>query len=214
MPTNPRQKIKVGIVDDHVLFTKSLSLLISSFEQYEVILNAIHGKELQEKINAKALPDILFLDVSMPVMDGAQTAQWLSKLYPQIRLIALSMDDNDSTIIHMIKSGCCAYLLKDVQPTELHHALDEVTRVGYYNPAISYQKLLSQTEALPLQLTEHELEFLTFACSDYTYKEIAQKMNLSPRTIDGYRNILFEKLHVQSRTGMAMEAIRKGLVKL
>lgn len=216
MESRKSPKIKIGLVDDHQLFSKSLGLLLSTFKNVEVVIDAIHGKDLQEKLLLSTITaDIMLLDVSMPVMDGRQTAEWLHHAFPSMRLVALSMSDTEQTIIQMLKAGCCAYLFKDTHPSELERALEEVYRVGYYNPSISYRKLIGDTgQNLPLNLSVNELEFLRLACSDLTYKEVASLMNLSERTIDGYREALFEKLNVQSRTGMALEAIRKGLVKL
>ena len=209
-------KIKIGLVDDHQLFSKSLSLLLATFKNFEVVIDAIHGKDLQEKLKSTTVvPDIMLIDVSMPVMDGPQTATWLRQAFPSIRLVALSMSDNQQTIIQMLMAGCCAYLFKDTHPDVLEKALEEVNQFGYYNPAISYQKESKGNEQnSKLHLSENELGFLKLACSDLTYKEVANQMKLSERTIDGYREALFEKLHVQSRTGMALEAIRRGLVKL
>ena len=206
--------INIGLVDDHQLFSKSLSLLLSTFENFKVVIDAVNGKDLQVKMAvAPIVPSIMLIDVSMPIMDGKQTTEWLHLAYPNIRLIALSMNDDEATIIKMLKAGCCAYLFKDIHPNELEHALEEVHRVGYYNPAINFQKLIDNKEPLSF-LNEKETEFLKLACSELTYKEVARKMKVSERSIDGYRETLFEKLNVQSRTGMALEAIRRGLVKL
>lgn len=215
MQAKESTKIKIGLVDDHQLFSKSLSLLLSTFENFQVVIDAVNGKDLQTKMElTKTVPNIMLIDVSMPVMDGPQTAEWLHLAHPNMRLVALSMNDDEETIIKMLKAGCCAYLFKDIHPNELEHALEEVQRVGYYNPAINFQKLMENKEPLPSFLNEKETEFLILACSELTYKEVARKMNLSERSIDGYRETLFEKLNVQSRTGMALEAIRRGLVKL
>jgi DNA-binding NarL/FixJ family response regulator len=210
-------KIKVGLVDDHQLFRKSLSLLLSSFKNTVVVMDATNGIDLQQKIaQAEVIPELMLIDVSMPQMDGPQTAEWLHLAYPGIRKVALSMEDKEETIIKMLRAGCCSYLFKDIHPNELEHALDEVHRFGYYNPAISYQKLMdtAQESDSSLHLTEKELYFLKLSCSDLSYRDIASIMNLSERTIDGYRAAMFNKLNVQSRTGMALEAIRKGFVKL
>ena len=210
-------KINIGLVDDHQLFSKSLGLLLSSFPNISVVIDAVNGKDLQQKIkHVDVLPEIMLVDVSMPVMDGPQTTEWLHATYPNMRLVALSMDDKEATIIRMLKAGCCSYLLKDINPNELEHALEEVHRHGFYNPAISYQRLMEQTkeENATAALSEKELQFLHLACSDMHYREVASIMNLSERTIDGYRAMVFEKLNVQSRTGMVMVALRKGLVKL
>lgn len=210
-------KTPIGIVDDHQLFLKSLGLMLKSFSVYDVVLEALHGKELQQKLEQGApTPAIMLIDVNMPVMNGIQTAKWLSKKYPKMKLVALSMNDNDMVIIDMIKAGCCAYLLKETHPDELEKALQEINTNGFYNADssnINFRRLL-QSEQEAVVITEKEKLFLQHACSDLTYKEIAALMRLSERTIDGYRESLFGKLKVQSRVGLAMEAIKKGLVTL
>lgn len=212
-------KVDIGIADDHQLFLKSLSILVESFDDFNISVEAINGEMLLQKLDKMAdLPEIILLDVNMPVLDGPNTAAALSSKYPQIRLIALSMKDDDSSVIRMIKSGCCAYLLKDMHPDQLEKALEEVHRVGYYNADISnlrYRRLLQKSqEDEELQLSERERTFLQLACSDLTYKQIADQMHLAERTIDGYRENLFAKLNVQSRVGMVLEALRKNLVNL
>jgi DNA-binding NarL/FixJ family response regulator len=210
-------KITIGIVDDHQLFLKSLSLMLKSFNDYEVVVEALNGKDLQEKMLQKnVVPSIMLIDVNMPVMNGIETAAWLNSGYPQIKLVALSMNDSDKVIIDMIKSGCCAYLLKETHPDELEKALHEINAKGYYNADasnINFRRLLN-SEKETIHINDKEKTFLKHACSDLTYKQIAALMNLSERTIDGYREALFGKLKVQSRVGLAMEAIRKGLVTL
>lgn len=209
-------KISIGLVDDHQLFLKSLGLMIENFEGCKVAVMAMNGKELQERIVSNQLPDIILIDVSMPVMDGIATAKWLVKNYPFIKLVALSMNDSDRTIIEMIKAGCCAYLLKDTHPNELEKALHEIYAKGYYNSDVinvNYRRLL-QEQNDPLTMTENEKLFLQLACSDLTYKQIGIQMHLSERTIDGYRENLFHKFKVQSRVGLVLEAIRKNCVKL
>jgi DNA-binding NarL/FixJ family response regulator len=209
--------INIGIADDHQLFLKSLSLLISGFSGFNIVAEAMNGKEMLDKLaHLPAPPDILLLDVNMPVMDGAKATEAALKLYPTVKVVALSMKDNDATIIEMLKAGCCAYLLKDIHPTELEKALREIYTTGiYYNDAsnVNYRRLLLQSEQKQT-LTDREREFLSLACSDLTYKAIAAKMNVTERTVDGYREILFNKLNVQSRTGMVLEALRRQLVTL
>lgn len=211
--------ITLGITDDHQLFLKSLSLLIGSLDDFTIVVEAMNGKDLIEKLETKKIePDIILLDVNMPVMDGRQTAEYLSEKFPAIKLVALSMKDDDDTIISMIRAGCCAYLLKDIHPEELNKALHEIYKKGYYNSDaanINYRRLLQHQEKQnELQLTDKEKQFLQLACSDATYKQIAAVMHVSERTVDGYRENLFKKLNVQSRTGMALEAIRRNLVSI
>ena len=211
--------INIGIIDDHQLFVKSLGLMLESFTNYNVAIEAFNGKDLQEKMKQKiTVPDIMLIDVNMPQMNGYETAKWLNENYPEIKLVALSMNDDDHTIIDMIKAGCCAYLMKDTHPNELEKALTEINEKGYYNgdaSNINYRRLMkSEQEKESLNISDRERNFLRLACSDKTYKQIASEMNLSERTIDGYREVLFQKLKVQSRVGLCLEAIRKQIVSL
>lgn len=211
--------IKIGIADDHQLFVKSLGLMLDIFDNYKVILEAANGKDLIEKLKQqKELPDILLLDVNMPHMNGVETAAWVTEHYPAIKLVALSMNDSDHTIVEMVKAGCCAYLLKDTHPNELEKALHEITIKGYYNgdaSNINFRRLLkSQEKTEALNLSDREKQFLQHACSDMTYKHIAGLMGVSERTVDGYRENLFAKFNVQSRVGLCLEAVRRELVKL
>ncbi len=211
--------INVGLVDDHQLFSKSLEMMLSSFHDFRVVVVSENGVDLQPKLKeAKILPDIMLIDVNMPVMDGYQTARWLKENFPSIKLTALSMNDNDHSIINMFKVGCCAYLFKDIHPSELEVALNQIYRKGFYNSdrlQLHYNQLLAaREEDAEEQLTEREKDFLLHTCSDMTYSQVAQLMKLSARTIDGYRESVFRKFKVQSRTGMVLEAIRRGLIKI
>ncbi len=212
-------KISVGIVDDHQLFLKSLSLMLEEFNNYTVTVEALNGKDLQQKFKLiKHKPDIILLDVNMPVMDGFETAKWLNKNYPEIKLVALSMNDNDKAIIAMIKAGCCAYLLKDIHPVELEKALNEINIKGFYNADagnINYRRFLMQEDKNdPLHFNEKELQFLQLCCSEKSYKQIADLMLVSERTVNGYRESVFFKLGVHSRMGAVLEGLRRELVKL
>ena len=214
-----QEKISVGIVDDHQLFVRSLCLLVNSFDGFETVVDALNGDQLLNRLETlPVLPDILLIDVNMPVRDGVATATLITKKYPLIRMVALSMNDDDLTIINMIKAGCCAYLLKGVHPTELEKALGEIHKKGYYNADnynLNCRRFLQHSHRpTTTPLTEKEIKFLRLACSDLTYKEIAAQLFLSERTIDGYRESVFQKLNVQSRVGMVMEALRLKIVTL
>lgn len=208
-------KISIGIADDQQLFLKSLSSLVGSFNDFEVVVEALNGEELLKNLGVlQKLPDILLSDVRMPVMDGPALVSKITKSYPGIKCVALSMKEDDHSILSMLRAGCCAYLLKDVHPVELEKALREVCTNGYYNSdsfSINYRRLLINGPG-EVKLNDREKTFLQLACSDYTYKEIASRMFLSEKTIDGYREALFLKLNVKSRVGMALEAIKQNLV--
>lgn len=212
-------KVKIGLVDDHKLVLQSLSALLNSFTEFEVVLEALNGKDLQEKIErAKQLPDIMLVDVNMPVMDGIATATWINEHHPDIKLVALTMNDSDNTIISMVKAGCCAYLLKDTSPEDLSKALLEITNKGFYNSDLinlNFRRLLlAEKEITALELSDLDIEFLRQICSDLTYKQIADHMKISNRQVESQRVLLFQKFNVQSRTGLAIEAIKKGYVKI
>jgi len=212
-------KIKIAIADDHQLFVKSLSILINSLSNFEVVAEALNGRELIDKISfMKFLPDVLLIDVQMPVMDGVTAATEITEKYPEIKMAALSSIDDDITVINMIRVGCCAYLLKDMHPIELEKALIEIHHEGYYNADasnINYRRLIKKAyQNDNLLISSNENAFLQLACSDLTYKQIADKMHLAERTIDGYREVLFQKLNVHSRVGMALEAVKRGIVLL
>jgi DNA-binding NarL/FixJ family response regulator len=212
-------KITIGLADDHQLFLRSLSLLISTMPDFQVVLEALNGQACMDKIKELGtVPDVMLIDVNMPALDGQQTAAAITLQFPTIKMAALSMKSDDRTIIHMLKAGCCAYLLKDIHPDELEKALTQIYYQGYYNADasnINYRRLLRyQEEEALITISEKEKIFLKYACTDLTYRQIAAEMFLSERTIDGYRESLFKKLNVQSRVGLALEAIRRNLASL
>jgi DNA-binding NarL/FixJ family response regulator len=211
-------KVNIAIADDHQLFLKSLEMMIESFNGYRVVADATNGEVLMQKLAGCAeLPEIILLDVNMPVMDGPTTAAALTQKYPQVKVVALSMKDDDATILKMVRAGCCAYLLKGIHPDELEKALAEVCLSGYYNADemnLRYRRLLQKRDEQEQHFSDRERTFLRLASSDLTYKQIADQMHLAERTIDGYREQLFQKLNVQSRVGMVLEALRRELVTL
>lgn len=215
-------KIKVALADDHVLLRRGLASLIESFEDYTVIFEADNGADLQNKISKDDLPDLVLLDINMPKLDGFATAKWLKQTYPLVRIIALSMYDNENSVIRMFKAGAKGYILKDCEPHELKAALDSVREKGYYYSELVTGKLIHNINKMDedadlrnlSHLNDKELQFLKLACTEMTYKEIADKMFLSPRTIDGYRDSLFEKLNLKTRVGLVMYAIKNGIVQV
>lgn len=214
------KKIQVAIADDHSLLRNALAKLINTFEGYTVIMEADNGKDLRIKIMQHVVPDLVLLDINMPEMDGFETTQWLHKNYPHVKILALSMLSDEKTIIKMFRLGAKGYLLKNTDPAELKQALDSITDKNVYLSEYVSGKLVSglHQEAEPggkeVVLQEKEREFLRWVCSELSYKDIAEKMYLSPRTIDDYRQSLFNKLKVHSRVGLVMYAIRNGIVEI
>lgn len=211
------KKYNIVIVDDHSLFAQSLKGLIDSFEDFNVLYHASNGQELIEKLNAiSKKPDIILMDVNMPVLNGIETMAWLKENKININVLVLSMDDDEKTIIKIIQNGACGYLLKDIHPKELEAALYEVLKDGfYYTKHIS--KIVQESLNLPTKkklLSAKEEILLKLACSDKTYKDIAEEMNLSPKTVDSYRDSLFKKTGVKTRVGLAIYAIKHGYYKV
>ncbi|MFZ0489062.1 MAG: response regulator transcription factor [Salegentibacter sp.] len=204
------------IVDDHNLFAQSLQGLINSFQDYQVSKVCRDGREFVDYIEANhTKPDIVLLDVRMPVMDGIETMSWLSKNHPEQKVIALTMEHDEETIIKMVEYGCRGYLLKDIEPDEFLVALEDVMESGYYCREEMEESLQdTYIQKISRDLTRREMEFLSLACTEKTYKEIADEMNLSPKTIDGYRESLFQKLQVRSRIGMVIFAIKHKLCEI
>ena len=216
--------VKLALVDGHTLFRKGLISLIEMVSShYTILFEADNGLELQQKLDHNNQPDIILMDISMPCMDGFASVQWLGENFPLVKILVVSMIEKEETIVRMLKLGVKGYLCKDVEPKELGEALNAIMNKGFYYTDFitgklvhSLQHVQDNTEmstAMNL-MNEREKDFLQLACSEYTYNEIAAKMFLSPKTIDGYRNALFEKLHVKSRVGMALYAVKHGLVKL
>jgi len=207
----------IVMVDDHILIAKAIAGVIEKFPNYHVIYEVEHGKALVEQFKQpRNIPDIVLLDITMPVMDGFKTAKWLKTNHPDVLILALSMQDDDLSLIKMIKSGAKGYLLKNIQPAELKIALDELVTKGYYYPEWAASKIFSNISAEQnkqqekIVFTERENEFLKYCCSDLTYKEIAEMMVCSTRTVEGYRDTLFYKLGLKTRVGLAVHAIKTG----
>ncbi|MCH4823709.1 response regulator transcription factor [Gramella lutea] len=204
------------IVDDHRLFAQSLQILVNSFEGFQVIHAFKNGKELVNYFQeGNVSPDLILLDMRMPVMDGMATMSWLKENHPKQKVLTLTVDQEDETIIKMLRLGARGYLLKDIDPEEFEHALNSIDRTGYYsNKTISDALSRDERKEKYEELTDRELEFLGHACSELTYKAIANEMHLSPKTIENYRESLFNKLQVKSRVGLVIFAIKEGICEV
>lgn len=208
-------KKSIVVVDDHILIANALSSIISNFEDFEVLYVCENGLELQNKINQHSIPDIVLLDISMPIMDGFETAKWLKEDYPNTLIMALSMQDDEQSLIKMIKNGAKGYMLKNAHPKELEEALQKIVKNGQYFQEWATSKVLStlhgnSINANDIKITDREKEFLKYSLTEMTYKEIAEKMFCSPRTVENYRDSLFEKLELKTRVGLAVYALKNG----
>lgn len=210
--------IKIAMADDHVLLRTALASLINDFQNFEVIIEATSGEELLLKIHSGKVPDIILLDLNMPGIGGRETAIKLQKEYPLVYVLMLSMYDTEINMIQLLQVGVRGFLRKDISPTELKFALRAVIHTGYYYSNDTTGKLVNlfrkrqdNFSIARTMLSETEIIFLKYCCSELTYKEIANRMSLNPRAIDNLRDALFEKLEVKSRVGLAMYSIRHGI---
>ena len=220
MTDTNKQDIKVALADDHVLLRSALANLINDFENYNVIADVSTGRELIDKIEAGAVPDIVLMDLNMPDMGGYETSAWLKSNYPSVHVLMLTMYDSEPVLIRLLQAGVKGFLKKDIHPEELKFALHSVMKSGYYYSNTTSDKLAGlfrkkQDNSTTLDkalLTDQEIQFLRLVSTDLTYKEIAQEMGLNPRSVDNMRDNLFEKLSVKSRVGLALYAIRHGII--
>lgn len=214
------KKYTIAIADDHLLIAKAISSIVAEFKNFTVLYEVENGKVLQEKFALqKNIPDIVLLDISMPVMDGFATAAWLKENHPAVLVMALSMQDDDDALVKMIKNGAKGYLHKNVHPAELEKALDTLVSKGMYYPdwvtsRVFLQLAEGNAAANAISITEREKEFLQYTVSEMSYKEIAEKMFCSPRTVESYRDSLFEKLGLKTRVGLAVYAMKNGLATI
>lgn len=210
-------KKTIALVDDHTLIAQALKGIISTFPNFEVLFECENGKELIQKIKTmNSYPDIVMLDISMPEMNGFETALWLNENHPEIKVMALSMQNDEQSVIKMIRNGAKSYLLKNTHPRDLEIALNKLIEEGYYYPEwaskIIFANINGTASSSISKLTEREKEFLKYTITEMNYKEIAELMCCSPRTIESYRDNLFEKLGLKTRVGLAVYAIKNGFV--
>ena len=202
----------VVIVEDHVLLSQALAGLVDGFSKFKVLYVCKNGKELVTRLkDPKNIPDIVLMDINMPIMNGIETTQHLKEQYPQINVLALSIEEDEITILKMLKAGAKGYLLKDTEKSILENALIEVQETGFYHTKNVTDLLLGSLHPKKDKQTvlkEREIEFIKHACTEKTYKEIASDMCLSPKTIEGYRDSIFEKLNLKNRTGLVIYAIK------
>jgi two-component system invasion response regulator UvrY len=212
----------IVLVDDHVLLRNGLANLVRNLG-YDVLFEADNGRDFLDKLKTESLPDLVLMDINMPQMDGYDTSLWLKQNHPDVKILALSMYDDENAIIRMLKNGAKGYILKDTEPAELKAALESLLTKGFYYSEMVTGRLIHTINSIHepenttknfLGLNDREIEFLKLAATEMTYKEIAEKMSLSPRTIDGYRDDLFDKLNIKSRVGLVIFAIKNRIVNI
>ncbi|MHA4844596.1 response regulator [Flavitalea antarctica] len=210
--------IKVAVVEDHGLVRSGLVQLVNSFDGYQVVFNAPGYDDTVAYVQEGIVPDLILLDVHMRGKSGHDIAEWLTVNSPDIRICALSIFDNEVAVVKMLKNGARGFLPKSSSSSELKSAMDSIMEKGYYYSDLLTGNLLhsiqrgSKGKPNNFDLSDKEIEFLRYACTEMTCKEIAAKMYLSPRTIDGYREKLCEKFQVETRLGLVLYVIKNRIV--
>ncbi len=217
------KECSVALIDDHELMRNGLQGIVNGFDGYCVTLQAINGKDFIQQVKKNNQPSIALVDITMPVMNGYDTAAWIKKNLPDTRILALSMLDNESAVIKMLKNGASGYVLKDSKPSHLLQALNAVRDSGFFMNDMVNSRVIhylnsseenSKHKSLLANITDREAEFLVHAATEMSYKEIAENMKVSPRTVEGYRDSLFFKLDLKTRVGLVMFGIRNGLIQI
>ncbi len=213
-------RIKIAIADDYKIYRDGLKVGLLADEQLDVILEADNGEELMEALESQQ-PDVILMDLKMPVMDGMEATKLVRKKYPAIKVLVVTMYEDDKFIIHMMENGANGYLLKNAEPDEIKRSIYSVYENGYYfndlvNKAL-LKKLVLKNNLKPsfnqnIELTERELQVLKLICEEKTAAEIGKEIFLSPRSVEGIRQRLIDKVGVRNTAGLVMFAIKNGIV--
>ena len=212
--------IKIAIADDYKIFREGLKVGFSADENLEVIMEADNGEELLKALETMT-PDVIIMDLKMPIMDGMEATKAVRKKYPAIKVLVVTMYDDDKFIIHLMENGANGYLLKNTEPDEIRKSIYAVHENGYYfndvvNKAL-LKKLVLKNNLKPsfnqnVELTEREMEVLKLICEEKTAAEIAKDIFLSPRSVEGIRQRLIEKIGVRNTAGLVMFAVKNSMV--
>jgi len=216
------EKIDIIITDDHKLFRKGIAALLSDFDFIGKIDEAENGVELLKLLRTMdKTPHVILLDVRMPEMDGIEAQEKIRSLYPDIKIIILSMEDDEQIVLHLMEEGVNGYLLKNADPDEVEFALKKVTEEGFYFSGQLSELIVKNIvrKKAPVKkpgedLNEKELEILELICRQHTAAEIADQLNLSVRTIEGYRRKLLEKTKSKNLAGVVVFALKNNLVSI
>jgi DNA-binding NarL/FixJ family response regulator len=212
--------IRVAIADDHQIFRKGVILSMRSYTEFQFVLEADNGEELLANL-ARVAPDVILCDLKMPIKDGIDTTRQITKDYPHIRVIILTMYEDERFVGHLMDCGAAGYLLKSTDPAEIKKAILEVMRTGFYlNPFVNkvlIKKNYSRQKFNPslsteILVTDREKEVLTLVCMEFTAAEIAQKMDISSRTVEAIKDRMMERFGVKNSVGLVFYAMKNQLI--
>ena len=215
------QKIKIAIADDHAIFRRGIVSLLQNNDDFEVISQAANGQELIDNLR-KEQPHVILMDLQMPVLDGIRATQQLKKDLSHIKIIIISMHDEAQFVSHLMELGANGYLLKDADPDEVENAIYTVHNEDYYYGAfllkVMHNRMINKPVkkvvpnfSIQIELSEREIEVLQHICEGTTAPQIAEKINLSHRTIEGHRNRIMEKTGTKNIAGLVAWAVRNGI---
>ena len=215
------KKIKIGIADDYKIYRDGLKVGLMADNKFDIVLEADNGEDLLRAMKT-SLPDIVIMDLKMPIMDGMEATKQIRAQFPEVKVLVVTMYDDDKFIIHLMEIGANGYLLKNAEPEEIRKAIYSVIENGYYfndlvNKAL-LKKLVIKNQIKPsfkqnIELTERELEVLTMICEEKTAAEIGREIYLSPRSVEGIRQRLIEKVGVRNMAGLVMFAVKNGIAQ-
>ncbi|MEP6951688.1 MAG: response regulator transcription factor [Ginsengibacter sp.] len=212
--------IKVAIADDHKIFRKGVILSLRPYHNIKFVLEAENGEELIQGVESTK-PDIILMDLKMPVKDGIETTKYLNKHYPAIRILILTMYEDERFVGHLMDSGANGYLLKSTDPEEIKQAITDVMRTGFYLTNFVNRVLIKKNYAKQkfnpnlnseVMVSEREKEVLSLVCMEYTAQEIAQKMDISSRTVEAIKDRLMERFGVKNSVGLVFFAMKNSLI--
>ena len=207
--------IRVAIADDHEIVLNGIKGIILGLGGFSIDFTASNGKELFTKLSAgETLPDVIVMDISMPVWDGYETIEMIKKKWPEMKVLVLTMHKHEFAIIKMFRGGANGYLLKNSPPAELQRALHSIYDTGLYFSEVAssnFYHRLHHSNIMP-SLSDKEIKLLKYCSTDLTYHDIGEKMGITERSVAGFRTSLFEKLGVNSRAGLVVCAIQMGFV--
>jgi DNA-binding NarL/FixJ family response regulator len=213
-------EIKVAIADDHKIFRKGVILSLRHYSNIKFVLEADNGEDLLNHLD-EAKPDVILMDLRMPVKDGIEATKFISKHYPNIAVIVLTMHEDDRFVTHLMENGANGYLLKSTDPSEIKKAITDVVTKGYYLNNFVNRILLrrahSKTKSIPslnndFPVTDKEKDVLRYICMEFTSQEIGQKMDISPRTVESIKERLMERFGVKNTAGLVFFAVKNNLV--
>lgn len=215
-------KIDIVITDDHKLFRKGIAALLEDLEMVNNIYEAGNGEELLRLLKeTKPLPDLILLDLNMPEMDGFETTKQLKKHYPEVKIIILTMEDDEQFILHLVNEGVNGYLNKSADTDEVELAIEKVIRMDFYFPDEVSKLIFSNLKNFGKSKIKRKIEFsnqekkvLELLCHEKTTGEIAKEMELGKRTIETYRKNMLEKTGARNMAGLIIYAIKNKLIEI